>query len=211
MSEEKLLILPLNDDTSKRIAQTLANETARKILEVLCDGPMNPSQISEKLDISLTTLHYNIENLLESRLIKVEEVKYSEKGREIKIYSPTRKFIVIAPDNIGQEETKSFLRKALFSIYYLLASLGLGYSFQSIYYRYIGGIGTIDQPVMAATMEMAAEAAPVAEPMLRSLKAAPPPMPVAEPRLYLWFLLGAISALVLMLIWKKLDKKIDKK
>ncbi len=203
MTEEKLLILPLNDDTSKRISQTLANKTSRRILEVLCDKPMAPSEISEKLDVPLTTLHYNIDKLLESGLIKIEEVKYSAKGREVKIYSPTKKFIVIAPGNIKEEEAKNILRKALFSIYYIFAAFGLGYAFQGLYYRFfLETGGQMGQPMFSASMEMATE-----ELAARPL-AVPAPKTVGEPRLYLWFMLGAVFALVLITVWKKLEKKI---
>ncbi|MFQ5975260.1 MAG: helix-turn-helix domain-containing protein [Candidatus Hydrothermarchaeales archaeon] len=205
MNEEKLLILPLNDDTSKRISQTLANETSRRVLEVLCDKPMAPSQISEKLDVPLTTLHYNIDKLLESGLIKIEEIKYSEKGREVKIYSPTRKFIVIAPENIDKEEAKSILRKALFGIYYILAAFGFGYAFQGLYNRYFVGAGVMEQPMLSASMERA-----VTEELATKPLAAPLSKPVGEPRVYLWFLFGAIFALALIAIWKEIDKKIKK-
>ncbi|MFQ5887284.1 MAG: ArsR/SmtB family transcription factor [Candidatus Hydrothermarchaeales archaeon] len=204
MTEEKLLILPLNDDTSKRISQTLANETSRRILEVLCDEPMASSQISEKLNVPLTTLHYNIDKLLESGLIKIEEVKYSEKGREVKIYSPTRKFIVIAPENIEEEEAKNILRKALFGIYYILAAFGFGYIFQGLYYRHFQGQAAMALYSASVPMERAAEEL-VARPL-----AAPAPKPVGEPRVYLWFLFGAIFALALIAVWKELEKKIKR-
>jgi len=205
MTEEKLLVLPLNNDTSKRISQTLSNETSRRVLEVLCDKPMSTSAISGKLDTSLTTAHYNIEKLLESGLIKVEEVKYSEKGRKINIYSPTKKIILIAPGNVKEEEAKNILRKALFSVYYILAAFGLGYGFQGLYYKFFLETGgqTI-QPVFSASMEMATK-----ELAASPLAATVPQTVGREPRLYLWFMLGAVFALALITIWKKLEKKIE--
>ncbi|MFQ6135583.1 MAG: ArsR/SmtB family transcription factor [Candidatus Hydrothermarchaeales archaeon] len=200
-SEEKLLILPLNDDTSRKISQVLANETSRKILEALCDEPLSTKQISEKLNLPLTTLHYNIENLLDAGLIKVEEAKYSRKGREVKVYAPTRKFIVIAPENMGREEAKNILRKALFGIYFLLVAVGSGYLFQRLYYRYLGI--TEGELLVSAPMEMAREGLPT-----KALEAVPKAPTMLEPNLHLWFLFGAIFALVLIFVWRNLEKKV---
>ncbi len=110
--DKKLLILPLDED-SKDMAQILANDTALKILEVLSENPLSASDIAKKLDLGLTTVHYNIKKLNEVGLIEVVKTRWSKKEREIKIYGPVEKFIVIVPKKIKRKEVIESLRRIL--------------------------------------------------------------------------------------------------
>lgn len=110
--DEKILVLPLGEE-SKIITQTIANDTARKILELLADSPMSTSAIAKKLDIPLTTAQYNIEKLMEAGLVVVEKTKYSEKGREVKLYTPARRMIVLVPKNTPGQAVLDALKKYL--------------------------------------------------------------------------------------------------
>lgn len=109
-SDEKLLILPLGEE-SKKITQVISNDTARKIIELLADAPLSASDIAERLQTPLTTIVYNLENLEGVGLIKVEKIKYSEKGREVKIFAPVRKLIVVVPERTDKKSVADLLRK----------------------------------------------------------------------------------------------------
>jgi predicted transcriptional regulator len=108
--DEKLLILPLGE-ASKKITQVISNDTARKIIELLADAPLSASDIAERLQTPLTTIVYNIENLESVGLIKIDKIKYSEKGREVKIYAPVRKLIVVVPEKTDRKSITDILRK----------------------------------------------------------------------------------------------------
>ncbi len=108
--EEKLLILPLGEE-SKKITQVISNDTARKIIELLADAPLSASDIAERLVTPLTTIVYNLENLESVGLIRVDKIKYSEKGREVKIYTPVRKLIVVVPEKTDRKSITDILRK----------------------------------------------------------------------------------------------------
>ncbi|NJD53893.1 MAG: winged helix-turn-helix transcriptional regulator [Candidatus Methanoperedens sp.] len=110
--EEKLLILPLGD-ASKKITQVISNDTARQIIELLADTPLSASDIAQSLHVPLTTIAYNLENLENVGLIKVEKIKYSEKGREVKIYAPVRKLIILVPEKTDRNSVGDILRKYL--------------------------------------------------------------------------------------------------
>lgn len=99
-SSENVVVLPLNED-SKKITQTLSNEKSLKILDLLSEEPMSATDISKKLGLSITTIKYNIDSLLESDLIKVHRIKWSAKGREVKLYEPVQKLIIVAPGNMN--------------------------------------------------------------------------------------------------------------
>ncbi len=111
---EKVLILPLSED-SKKITQILANDKAMKVLEVLTDKPMSATDVAEKLSMPLTTIKYNIDALVGVDLLKVKQTKWSKKGREIKIYEPVKKFIVVAPGSLQRDRSSmlNMLKKYL--------------------------------------------------------------------------------------------------
>lgn len=109
---EKVLILPLNED-SKKITQTLSNDTSLKILELLAQKPLSATAIADEMEIPLTTVKYNLDALIESDLIKVKQTTWSRKGREIKIYEPVQKLIVVVPGkrNPDRSSIVSILQK----------------------------------------------------------------------------------------------------
>ncbi len=111
-SDEKLLILPLGEE-SKKITQVISNDTARQIIELLADAPLSASDIAERLQAPLTTITYNLENLESVGLVKVERIKYSEKGREVKIFAPVRKLIVVVPEKTDRKSVADVLKKYL--------------------------------------------------------------------------------------------------
>lgn len=94
--DEKFLVVPLGKK-SKAITQAVSNDTAMEIMELLAEGPMSTSKVAEVLGIPLTTAQYNIEKLMEAGLVKIAKTKYSEKGREVKLYEAMNRAIVILP------------------------------------------------------------------------------------------------------------------
>lgn len=113
LGDEKVLILPLGEE-SKKITQTLSNDSARQVLELLTDNAMSASEIACELDAPLTTVKYNLNALIESGLITVKQTKWSTKGRKIKIYAPAHKLIVVVPDKMDRRsvvDTLSVHRK----------------------------------------------------------------------------------------------------
>jgi DNA-binding transcriptional ArsR family regulator len=113
-NSEKVLILPLNED-SKKITQTLSNDTSLKILELLAQKSLSATEIADELEIALTTVKYNLDSLIECYLIKVKQTRWSQKGREIKIYEPVQKLIVVVPGrrNPDRSSIAGILRKYL--------------------------------------------------------------------------------------------------
>jgi len=95
--EEKLLILQISED-SRKIARILSNETSIRILKLLDRKSMSAADIADELGIRLNTLKYNLDSLLEVGLVRVRQVKWSRKGREIKVYETAGKTIILLPE-----------------------------------------------------------------------------------------------------------------
>lgn len=97
-NDETFILLSLEEQQSKELAQIISNETARKILDYL--GKKNEaseSQIADALDTPISTIHYNVQQLLKVKLIEAKEFEWSEKGKKILYYKLAKKLIVIAP------------------------------------------------------------------------------------------------------------------
>ena len=105
MNKKTLLVLSLDDSRVVKVAEVISNKTCRKILELLSQRSMTESQISEELGVPISTIHYNIQKLLDSGLIESKEFHYSKKGREINHYTTSNTYIVIA-----QKPEKSLVR-----------------------------------------------------------------------------------------------------
>lgn len=123
--DEKLLILPLNDKNSKKITQIISSDTARNILEAVASEPLSASEIAEKLGIPLSTVQYNLDKLNDAGLVKVERTKYSEKMKEVKIYAPQRKFVVIVPEKTDRKNVIATLKRYLTVIFFAVAGSGM--------------------------------------------------------------------------------------
>lgn len=121
---EKLLVLPLGEE-SKKITQVISNDTAREIIKLLAERSMSASDIAHTLAVPLTTITYNIENLVDVGLVKIERTKYSEKGRQVKIYAPVRKLIVVVPEKTDRASIADVLKKYLGVILAAVFATGL--------------------------------------------------------------------------------------
>jgi len=99
----RVLVLPINGE-SRKITQILSNETSLKILELLGKKSISATSIAEELKLPLTTIKYNLDSLIESDLIKVKQIKWSQKGRQVKIYESVEKLIVLVPSKSSMDK-----------------------------------------------------------------------------------------------------------
>ncbi|MFA7037027.1 MAG: helix-turn-helix domain-containing protein, partial [Methanosarcina sp.] len=79
----------------RKISRILSNEISIRILKLLDRKSMSASDIADELGVRLNTLKYNLDSLLEVELIRVRQVKWSRKGREIKVYETVGKTIIL--------------------------------------------------------------------------------------------------------------------
>ncbi|MDA0525395.1 protease inhibitor I42 family protein [Methanococcoides alaskense] len=220
-SSENVVVLPLNED-SKKITQTLSNEKSLKILDLLSEEPMSATDISKKLGLSITTIKYNIDSLLESDLIKVHRIKWSAKGREVKLYEPVQKLIIVAPGNmnISRASIISMLQQYIGVIgAAFLGAAGLQYLSKPVA---IENGGAFSAPAMMdvamesevlrdAPMDMAPSLASdeVVEEVARAVPEAAGPQIMDSMHTFfsnlsdnigLWFFLGCLFAVMLMML-----------
>ncbi len=109
--EDKFVLVSLNDRKSKKIAEVISNETARKILDYLGEkSKVSPVELSKKLNVPISTITYNLKLLYEQGLIIKEDEVWSDKGRKVSLYSIAKKMILIVPKGF---DWKDSLKKIL--------------------------------------------------------------------------------------------------
>ena len=137
--ENTVVIVPVNDET-KKLRQILSNETSMKILELLKKENLSASEVAEKLELPLTTVKYNIDQLVEYNLAYIQRIKYSEKGRQVKIYEAQEKVIIFAPEKVSRTSLISMLQKYAFAFTAAaFGGFGLNYIYQQHLQRTVAG------------------------------------------------------------------------
>ncbi len=120
MNEEKYILVNLEEDKSKDLANVISNSTSRKLLNFLADKEeASETEISKELKLPLSTVHYNLQQLKKSKLVETKHFMYSDKGKKIEYYSVVKKFIVIAP------KYSSNLLKKLLPLFLISAGVSL--------------------------------------------------------------------------------------
>jgi DNA-binding transcriptional ArsR family regulator len=192
MAKEKFVLVSLQEDKAKRLAQAITNESCRKILDYLADKEATESELSETLEIPLSTVHYNLKQLMDSGLVSSEEYHYSEKGKEVNHYRLANKYIIIASKSVWGIKEK--LRSILPVVLIVSAAAGL----IQVFSKYLVRPAT---PVFSASRQMAEKeaadavggaAVPAAAPMVEETLVEPLR---AVPNIALWFLIGALVAI----------------
>jgi len=226
MAKKKLLMISLKEDEAKKVAQVISNETCRKMLDYLADKEATESELAEKLGIPISTAHYNLKQLMKSGLVIAEEYHYSKRGKEVNHYKLANQYIIIAPKKVSgiKEKLKSILPVGIIT----LCGAGIIHLYQKFSFATSSAFSKVTQApaafaqkeavdvakvaadeVMAPTVtnvmtESAAVAGNVAvnettrnitNAVPEAIQAIPP-----EPNYALWFLIGGLTVLVLLLL-----------
>jgi predicted transcriptional regulator len=173
---EKFVLVSLEEKKAKKIAETISNNTCRKILSYLSERKdASSSQISKDLNIPISTVNYNLKSLIQSNLVETKEFKYSPKGREMDLYKIAKKFIVISPGDYKgiKEKLKTIIPVVLISG--VGAILVRYFSKLTIGFEKVGEIGSVG-------------------------------ITRATPNYALWFFAGCIFSLIIYSIVRKIVK-----
>ncbi|MFB6079735.1 MAG: ArsR/SmtB family transcription factor [Haloferacaceae archaeon] len=112
-------VVGLDDEAAGDVIAALSSQTARNLLAALHEDPDTPSGIAERVDTSLQNAQYHLGRMDDAGLLSIVDTVYSEKGREMNVYAPADRPLVVFA---GDEERESGLRAALGR---LLGAVGL--------------------------------------------------------------------------------------
>ncbi len=113
---EEEIELNLDDkDKIREVTTTISNKTCQSIIRELSERELTESELSERLNLPLSTVHYNLMKLIRAGLVTSERFKYSNKGREVRYYKISKRRIII----------RTFIsRKVLTLLAYVTAGAG---------------------------------------------------------------------------------------
>ena len=225
MAKNSFLLVSLKEDKAKELAQVISNESCRKILDYLADKEdSTETELAKKLNIPISTVHYNLKHLVKGGLVMVEEFHYSEKGREVNHYKLANKYIIIAPKTTYgiKEKLKSILPVSL------LALVGAG--FIQIYNKYFtpaarimkaapsameavgrGGIEEMEAAIPDVVEQVIEKAADEgAKVIVEKAPEVVVEVTKVEPNLALWFLFGCLFVIVFIVIFELIKARREK-
>ena len=114
-------VIGLDSEDADDLLAAMSSETARDLLSSLHEAPATPSELADRVDTSLQNAQYHLGNLEDAGAIKVADTVYSEKGREMNVYAPAdRPLVVVAGD-----DDAGGIRTALASLFAGVALLGV--------------------------------------------------------------------------------------
>lgn len=203
MANKNFLLLSLEDAKIKKVSNVISNDSCRKILDYLSTKEATESELAQNLQLPISTVHYNLQQLMETGLITAEEFHYSQKGKEVSHYKLANKYIIIAPKKTFgiKEKLKSILPVAL-----IVSGTAAVIQLVSNYFSRTA-LSMTQEAMIAKYAQDVVESAPTAIP-----QAAPVPATktiyLLPQNLALWFLIGALFALLIYFVLSVVRKDI---
>ena len=206
MADNSFVLMSLKEDKVKKMTQVLNNDTCRKILDYLSNNERaTATEISKKLKLAMSTVHYNLKQLSDNGLVTSDEYHYSEKGKEVIHYGLANKYIIIAP-----KEDKSVMDKLKGFLPITLITAGAGALLYLIETQWQKIMNIIPFQKQMLTQEIASDmmirANDYAEPMMAMTETIPIAEPTTSMLIAPWFIAGAVFTILIMVAYD-LSKK----
>ncbi|WP_410765899.1 ArsR/SmtB family transcription factor [Haloferax sp. DFSO60] len=116
-------VIGLDSDEADELLAAISSSTARSVLSNLHESPATATDLSNKVDTSLQNVQYHLGNLEEAGLIEVVDMRYSEKGREMNVFGPADRALVVVA---GRSDETTGLKSALSQLIGGVGVLGIG-------------------------------------------------------------------------------------
>ena len=97
MQDENVIVLEHGSLEAQKVAKVMASPTSADLLNALTGNPQSATALAERTSLPLTTVKYHLENMLSAGLVEISNTRWSQKGREMKIYAVKDQVVVFAP------------------------------------------------------------------------------------------------------------------
>ena len=176
------LNIDLTDPRTGKIAEAIANKTCKDILILLSEEEMREVDIAKRLGLAMNTTEYNLKKLIESGLVeKSKTFFWSVKGKKTPVYRVANKRIIISPKTMIKGVVPAVLISGLIAF----------------------GIKIYGDS--KSVLQTASNSAGIAAPNLETALRASSDIAAASSAgfgAWLWFLLGACAAILLIVLWR---------
>lgn len=197
MENNNYILISLNDEKSKAVAEVLGSPTCKKIIGYLSENQeASQKDLSDALNIPMNTLEYNIKKLLNSGFIqKRKNFFWSKKGKKIIMYELSKKSIIISHKKSPSQKLRSILPAFILTAAGTIAL----WIFEKVKYSKESAIdhaGDSSKMLMEKSGEIFSYSSDISGGLL-----------VFQPaHLWVWFLTGALLAILITSIinWRKL-------
>jgi len=201
MATNKFIMIGLDDERSKEIAEILGNSTSKKIVGYLAEvKEASEKDISDKLVIPINTVEYNLNKLIKAGLIeKTKHFFWSVKGKKIDMYRLSNRKIVISP--------KTFIKGIVPSVLAVIfGALGLKIFMDRVNMGEMDIVQrSLSQDSYSSVAKIGAEASGVVSPSVSNCIINFRSNVSSE--IWLWFLLGGLFAILIFIIWNHFNSK----
>lgn len=206
MANDKFIMMDMDDERSKLVAEILGNATAKKILGYLAEvKDASEKDISDKLGIPINTVEYNLNKLIKAELIeKTSNFFWSVKGKRIPMYKLSNKKIIISPRTFSKGVIPSIFAVILgsFAIKFFSDKMNYNEINRNAFNGAIEASKSVGDKVFYApgASEVSSNANEVSQFILNSCS--------GLGDIWLWFLLGGLFGILVFLIWNSFKNKV---
>ncbi|MFC4356479.1 ArsR/SmtB family transcription factor [Halobium salinum] len=116
-------VIGVDSDDADALMSALSSGTARKLLAALHEEPDTASGLADRIDTTLQNVQYHLGKLDDAEVVSVVDTVYSEKGREMKVYAPADRPLVVFA---GREADSTGLVPALKRLLGAVGALAVG-------------------------------------------------------------------------------------
>lgn len=97
--DDKFIMMNMNDERSKKVAEILGNKICKKIIDCLAEkNEASEKDLADAIGSPINTVEYNLKKLLEVGLVeKTKNFFWSKRGKKIPMYKLAKKHLVISP------------------------------------------------------------------------------------------------------------------
>ena len=147
-------VVGVDSTDAEEVLGALKSDTARTVLSALHDESGTPSAVADRTGLSLQTVQYHLENLVDADLVEVAGTDTSSKGREMNVYAPASQPVVVFAGRDSGDDVRSLLSR-------LLSGVGLLALMSLLVQELLGdGVGALfAEPIVRPGPMVAAEPA----------------------------------------------------
>ncbi|MFB6194285.1 MAG: ArsR/SmtB family transcription factor [Halobaculum sp.] len=122
---EEARVVGVESDDAESVLSALSSDTARELLGELYEDPGPASDLAERTDTTIQNVQYHLGKLSEAGLIEVADTAYSAKGREMDVYVPADRALVVVPGGDDSDTLRDLLPELLAALVPLTALAAL--------------------------------------------------------------------------------------
>lgn len=94
-------VVGLEDEDADQVFDALGSETSRAVLQACYEEGHTRSELAAKLETSVQNAGYHVDKLEAADLLEPVETRYGENGREVTVYEPSKRAVVVAAGEPG--------------------------------------------------------------------------------------------------------------